>query len=123
MADMRRRSPEPPPGPPQIQLTPGLGEQTMRELAPLLAEDGIDVVLWIVGHRPNDRDSLGSAARAWATDVYVCSASRSRGERINAGETTTALADLPGGPLTPWTGSHQLDPRRRPPSPRREAEI
>jgi hypothetical protein len=43
MADMRRRSPEPPPGPPQIQLTPGLGEQTMRELAPLLAEEGIDV--------------------------------------------------------------------------------
>ena len=43
MADMRRRGPEPPPGPPQIQLTPGLGEQTMRELAPLLAEEGIDV--------------------------------------------------------------------------------
>jgi hypothetical protein len=43
MADMRRRSPEPPPGPPQIQLTPGLGEQTMRELAPLLAEEGIDI--------------------------------------------------------------------------------
>ncbi len=43
MADIRRRSPEPPPGPPQIQLTPGLGEQTMRELAPLLAEEGIDV--------------------------------------------------------------------------------
>jgi len=43
MADMRRRSPEPPPGPPQIQLLPGLGEQTMRELAPLLAEEGIDI--------------------------------------------------------------------------------
>ena len=42
MADIRRRSPEPRPGPPQIQLTPGLGEQTMRELAPLLAEEGID---------------------------------------------------------------------------------
>ena len=40
---MRRRGPEPPPGPPQIQLTPGLGEQTMRELVPLLAEEGIDV--------------------------------------------------------------------------------
>src|SRR5260370_1003523 len=43
MADMRRRSPEPPPGPPQIQLTPGLAGQTLRELAPLLAEEGIDV--------------------------------------------------------------------------------
>jgi hypothetical protein len=43
MADMRRRNPEPPPGPPQIQLTPGLAKETLRELAPLLAEEGIDV--------------------------------------------------------------------------------
>ena len=43
MADMRRRSPEPPPGAPQIQLKPGLAKETLRELAPLLAEEGIDV--------------------------------------------------------------------------------
>jgi hypothetical protein len=43
MADMRRRRPEPPPGPPQIQLKPGLAKETLRELAPLLAEEGIDV--------------------------------------------------------------------------------
>ena len=43
MADMRRRSPEPPPGPPQIELKPGLAQETLRELAPLLAEEGIDV--------------------------------------------------------------------------------
>jgi hypothetical protein len=43
MADMRRRRPEPPPGPPRVQLTPGLADQTLRELAPLLAEEGIDV--------------------------------------------------------------------------------
>ena len=43
MADMRRRDPEPPPGPPQIQLKPGLAKETLRELAPLLAEEGIDV--------------------------------------------------------------------------------
>jgi hypothetical protein len=43
MTDMRRRSPEPPPGPPQIQLKPGLAQETLRELAPLLAEEGIDV--------------------------------------------------------------------------------
>jgi hypothetical protein len=42
MASMRRRNPEPPPGPPQIQLKPGLAQQTLRELAPLLAEEGID---------------------------------------------------------------------------------
>ncbi len=43
MAGMRRRSPEPPPGTPQIQLKPGLAKETLRELAPLLAEEGINV--------------------------------------------------------------------------------
>ena len=43
MADMRRRGPEPPPGPPQIQLKPGMAQELLRELAPLLAEEGIDV--------------------------------------------------------------------------------
>src|SRR5215470_10740596 len=43
MADMRRGGPEPAPGPPQIRFTPGIARQTLRELAPLLAEEGIDV--------------------------------------------------------------------------------
>ena len=43
MADMRRRSPEPPPGAPQIEFKPGIAKETLRELAPLLAEEGIDV--------------------------------------------------------------------------------
>jgi hypothetical protein len=43
MADMRRRSPEPPPGMPQIEFKPGLANEMLRELAPLLAEEGIDV--------------------------------------------------------------------------------
>jgi hypothetical protein len=43
MADMRRRSPEPSPRPPQIEIKPGLAQETLRELAPLLAEEGIDV--------------------------------------------------------------------------------
>ena len=42
MADMRRRSPEPPPGAPQTQFKPGLADQTLRELAPLLAAEGVD---------------------------------------------------------------------------------
>jgi hypothetical protein len=42
MADMRRRGPEPPPGPPQIQLKPGMAQELLRDLAPLLAEEGID---------------------------------------------------------------------------------
>lgn len=40
---MRRRGPEPPAGLPQIELKPGLAQETLRELAPLLAEEGIDV--------------------------------------------------------------------------------
>lgn len=43
MADIRRRSPDPPPGPPQIQFKPGIANRMLRELAPLLAEEGIDV--------------------------------------------------------------------------------
>jgi hypothetical protein len=41
--DMRRRSPEPPAGPPGIQFKPGMANELLRELAPLLAEEGIDV--------------------------------------------------------------------------------
>ncbi len=43
MADMRRRGPEPPPGVPEIQFKPGIAQEMLRELAPLLAEEGIDV--------------------------------------------------------------------------------
>jgi hypothetical protein len=43
MADMRRRSPEPPAGMPRVEFKPGLADETLRELAPLLAEEGIDV--------------------------------------------------------------------------------
>lgn len=43
MPDMRRRGPEPPPGMPRVEFKRGLAEQMLRELAPLLAEEGIDV--------------------------------------------------------------------------------
>ena len=43
MADMQRRGPEPPPGRPEIQYTSGMADEMLRELAPLLAEEGIDV--------------------------------------------------------------------------------
>jgi hypothetical protein len=42
MAEMRRRTPEPPPRPPGIEVKPGLAQETLHELAPLLAEEGID---------------------------------------------------------------------------------
>ncbi len=40
---MRRRGPEPVPRMPQVQHRPGLADEMLRELAPLLAEGGIDV--------------------------------------------------------------------------------
>jgi len=43
VAQMRRRDPEPPPGPPKIEFKPGMANEMLRELAPLLAEEGIDV--------------------------------------------------------------------------------
>ncbi len=43
MADMHRRSPQPPQGPPRVQWKPGLAGDMLRELAPLLAEEGIDL--------------------------------------------------------------------------------
>jgi hypothetical protein len=43
VTDMRRRGPEPPAGPPEIQFKPGMAKEMLRELAPLLAEEGIDV--------------------------------------------------------------------------------
>lgn len=43
MGNMRRPGPEPPRGTPVIQHTPGLAEETLRELAPLLAEEGIEI--------------------------------------------------------------------------------
>ena len=43
VANMRRHTPEPPPGLPQVQFRPGLANETLQELAPLLAEEGIDV--------------------------------------------------------------------------------
>jgi len=43
MADMRRNSPEPPPGMPRIEHKPGMANEMLQELGPLLAEEGIDV--------------------------------------------------------------------------------
>jgi hypothetical protein len=41
--NMRRRAPEPPPEMPTIEHKPGLAAEMLHELAPLLAEEGIDV--------------------------------------------------------------------------------
>ena len=43
MADVRLSSAEPPWGGPQVVQTPGMADDLMREIAPLLAEEGIDL--------------------------------------------------------------------------------
>lgn len=40
---IRRESPEPPWGGPEIRHTPGVADDLMREIAPMLAEDGINL--------------------------------------------------------------------------------
>jgi hypothetical protein len=43
MADLRRPGPEPVPGFPEIRRAPGMAQEMLREMAPLLAEEGIDL--------------------------------------------------------------------------------
>jgi hypothetical protein len=57
MADMRRRGPEPAAGLPRIEHKPGMADEMLRELAPLLAEEGID----LSGDDPPDLDTLQAA--------------------------------------------------------------
>ncbi|GAC1383029.1 MAG: hypothetical protein NVSMB48_15190 [Marmoricola sp.] len=55
---IRRSSPEPPWGGPEIRHQPGMADDLMRELAPLLAEDGIDL------NDPNSIHDMESLQRA-----------------------------------------------------------
>jgi hypothetical protein len=57
MADIRRRGPEPAPGLPSIEHKPGMAEEMLRDLAPLLAEEGID----LSGDDPPDLETLQAA--------------------------------------------------------------
>ena len=43
MPDQRRNRLNLPPGLPRVEWKPGLANEMMRELAPLLAEEGVDV--------------------------------------------------------------------------------
>ncbi|MDT4912017.1 MAG: hypothetical protein QOC66_1145 [Pseudonocardiales bacterium] len=45
MGGTQRRGPEPPRGLPDIQFNPGMADELMSELAPPLAEEGIDTLL------------------------------------------------------------------------------
>lgn len=58
MTGVRRNSPEPPWAGPHIVHTPGMSDDLMRELAPLLAADGIDM------NDPSSIPDVGTLQRA-----------------------------------------------------------
>ena len=64
IVDMRQRGPEPPWAGPEIEFKPGMAREMLRELAPLLAEEGIHAVRTRPerAHRP--RRAHSAAARA-----------------------------------------------------------
>ena len=64
LADLRRNTPEPPLGRPKVQMRPGLADEMMRELAPLLAEDGVDIVRLPAGHWFGERAAVNVLALA-----------------------------------------------------------
>ena len=103
MADLRRHNPEPLPGAPQIQFSPGLAQQTLRELAPLLAEQGIDVdnidvpdlaTLQAALHRAIERHNMTRFTPVGLTRELAAVALRRVIEAIAEGNTTQAAAIL-----------------------------
>lgn len=70
MADMRRRSPEPPAGTPRVEFKPGLADETLRELAPLLAEEGIDVDTLEVADLPTLQRALNRAVERRNLELF-----------------------------------------------------
>ena len=103
MADMRRRSPEPPPGPPQIQLNPGMAQELLRELAPLLAEEGIDAgnidvpdmeTLQRALNRAMERHNMSLFTPVGQARELAAAALRLAAEAIADGDTRLAAAVL-----------------------------
>jgi hypothetical protein len=103
MADMRRRSPEPPPGAPQIQFKPGIANEMLRELAPLLAEEGIDVdnidvpdldTLQAAMNRAVERHNMTRFTPVGPARDLVITTLRLTIEAIAEGDTTLAAAIL-----------------------------
>lgn len=100
---MRRRGPQPPTGPPQVTWQPGLAQDTLRELAPLLAEEGIDVDNIDVADLATLQEAMNRAVERMnmirftpvgpARDLAV-SALRRAVEALTAGESRQAAAIL-----------------------------
>jgi hypothetical protein len=99
MADMRRRDPEPAAGLPRIEHKPGMAEEMMRELAPLLAEEGIDLsgddvpdmeTLQAALNRAVERRNLELFTPVGATRHIAIEALRRVVDAVLAGDSRTA---------------------------------
>ena len=100
---MRRGGPEPSPGRPEIQFKPGLADETLRELAPLLAEEGIDVdnidvadldTLQRALHRAVERQNMARFTPTGRARELAVVTLRLAIEAIAEGNTTLAAAIL-----------------------------
>ena len=120
MADMRRRSPEPPPRAPQIEFKPGIAKETLRELAPLLAEEGIDVdnidvpdldTLQAAMNRAVERHNMTRFTPVGHARDLVATTLRLTVEAIAGGDTTLAAAILEQSTAR-ITGQHRRHRRR-----------
>lgn len=107
MADMRRRRPEPPPGPPEVEFTPGLAAETLAELGPLLAEEGIDLdtldaadpdTVQRALNRAVERHNLARFTPVGQAREQAVRTLRAVVEAIAAGETAAAAALLDAVP-------------------------
>jgi hypothetical protein len=103
MADMRRRSPEPPPGLPEIEVKPGMARELLRELAPLLAEEGIDAgnidvpdlqTLQAAMSRAVERRNMTMFTPAGHARDLAVTTLRLAAEALAGGDTTLAAAIL-----------------------------
>ena len=109
---MRRGSPEPPWSGPDIQHTPGLARDMLRELAPLLADEGITVDAHgeIVGEVPDmatlqhamnravERQNLALFTPTGPDRELAASVLRELSEALEAGDSATAAAVLDAVP-------------------------
>jgi hypothetical protein len=107
VANMRRSAPEPPPGMPEIQHKPGLAKEMLHELAPLLADEGIDVdnidvpdmdTLQAAMNRAVERLNMARFTPVGQAREYAVTTLRLAIEAITAGNTGLAGAILDSVP-------------------------
>jgi hypothetical protein len=122
VVDIRRRSPEPPWAGPKIALRPGMAREMRRELAPLLAEEGIEVdengelrdvevpdlqTLQRALDRAVERQNLALFTPTGHARELAAAALRQVTEALAAGDTTRA-ADVLENTVVPESSDNSL---------------